>query len=191
MDLSKRETYIAVAAAAAVALLVADRYVITPLIEHGAAQQAEEQRLAAELEGAEVLFERRRLFARRWEELTAGGLVSDPAGAESRLLHAMRDWAQEAGLTLASVKPERSERDGNVRQISVRASGTGSMRAVARFLWRAETTELPLRVHELQVGSRREGADELTVQVKASTLYLSADETAPPGGGRAEEGGAS
>jgi hypothetical protein len=40
-----------------------------------------------------------------------------------------------------------------------------------------ETTDLPLRVHELQLGARREGADDLSLQVRASTLYLEYSET--------------
>jgi hypothetical protein len=175
MDLSKRETYIAIAAIACVALLIGDRLVLKPLSVSRDALRAEEQRLLGELANAQILFKRHRLMARRWEELTAGGLSSDPAEAESRLLHAAQDWAEEARLSLSAVKPERAEQSGRTREIRVAASGTGSMRAVARFLWQAETTGLPLRISELQLGSRREGADDLSLQLRASTLYL-ADE---------------
>ncbi len=190
MNLSKRETYIALMAAAAVALLVADLYVITPLLESGAALGAERQALLREMEDAQRLFEQRRLLNRKWEELTAGGLTDDPAQAESRLLHAVRDWAEEAGLTLSAVKPERKEKDGRVREISIQASGTGSMRAASRFLWHVETTDLPLRIRELQIGSRKEGTDELSVQLKASTLYLGTNGDAAPQVAQADDGGA-
>lgn len=175
MDLSMRETYIAIAALAAFALLLGDHYVITPLMKSGAELRAEEERLNAEMLNASRLFRRRRLMADRWEELTAGGLSSDPAEAESRLLHATQDWADDARLSLSAVKPERAEQTGRTREIRIAASGTGSMRAVARFLWQAETTALPLRISELQLGTRREGADDLSLQLRASTLYL-ADE---------------
>jgi len=189
MKLSKRETHLALATAAAVALLVLDHYVIKPILESGAALEAEEARLVQELEDAGWLFERRRLIAHRWQEQTAGGLASDPAEAESRLLHAMRDWAEEGRLALSSLKPERSPQDGTMREITVLASGTGSMRAVARFLWQVETSSLPLRVVELQLGARKEGTDELSVQLKASTLYLAkvaaSEGDVPAGGGGA------
>jgi Tfp pilus assembly protein PilO len=172
MELSKRETYIAIAAAAAFVLLVGDRYVLTPVMESGAALRAEEDRLTGELENATRLFQRRRLMARKWADLTAGGLTSNPAEAESRLLHAMQDWAASAGLTLSAVKPERTEQTGRTREIRITASGTGSMRAVARFLYLAETTSLPLRIGEIQLGARRAGADDLSLQLRASTLYL-------------------
>ena len=177
MGLSKREQYVALAALAAILLLAADRYLLVPLIESGAALDAEQARLVGELENATRLFQRRRHLARRWDELTAGGLTDDPAEAESRLLHALRNWAQQEGLELSAMKPERTEQDGRVREIGVTASGTGTMTAVSRFLWRMETAELPLRIRKLQLGSRKEGADELSLQLGASTLYLApADE---------------
>ena len=188
MRLSKRETYFAVGAIAAVALLALDRYLITPLMDSGAALRAEQALLVKEMEDAERLFDRRRLMGRKWEELTAGGLTSDPQEAESRLLHAMRDWAEEWGLSLSSLKPERDTKGGTVREITVVVSGTGPMRAVTRFLWRAETTGLPLRIREVQVSARKEGTDELSLQLKASTLYLGADEPATPEANEEGEG---
>ncbi len=188
MKLSKRETYIAAAAVAAVVLLGLDRYALTPVLESGAALEAEKERLVQELESAQRLFERRRMLGRRWDELTAGGLTDDPEEAESLVLHAMRDWADEAGLVLSSLKPERQDTDGKVREITVVAAGRGRMRAVARFLWQAETSTLPLRIREVPVGSRKEGTDDLSLQLRASTLYLEEGAPAAPADGTDDQG---
>ncbi len=191
MNLSKRERYVAVVALAAIALLVADRAIVTPLLESGAALATERRQLVQELESASRLFQRRNQLARKWEELTAEGLTPSAAGAESQILHAIRNWASEAGLALSSVKPDRSDKDGRLRRISVLVSGTGTMRAAARFLWQMETTDLPLRIHELQIGSRKEGTDDLSLQVKVSTLYLGASPAAAAQGGPSPVGGTS
>jgi hypothetical protein len=45
------------------------------------------------------------------------------------------------------------------------------MYAVSRFLWRVETAKVPIRVKEMQLGSRKEGADDLTLTLRLSTLY--------------------
>jgi hypothetical protein len=184
VHLSGRETWLAVAAAVAVVVLLGDRYVLTPLLESGAAMQAEQQAVASELEGASALFAREGLLLRRWSEMTAGGLAADAAGAESRLLHALRDWAQEEGLELASLTPSRGERDGALREVSVTVSATGRMASVARFLWRVETTTLPLRIRDLTLGSRTEGEDDLSLQLQLSTLYAPSG-AAEAGGGTA------
>ncbi len=59
------------------------------------------------------------------------------------------------------------------------------MSAVGPFLWRLETTPLPLRIKELQLGSRRDGEDDLSLTLTVSALYLAAEGTAaaPAGGG--------
>jgi hypothetical protein len=175
---------IALLAVLAVALLVADRYVIAPVLESGQELEAERQRVVGELERATLLFERRRLMARRWQEMTEGGLSADPSRAEQRVLHALRDWAQAEGLSLASLRPDRMDGEDGVGEVTVAVAGTGTMRAVARFLYRVERTELPLRVRELQLGSRTEGEDDLSLQLKLSTLYRAAGgEPAPAGSG--------
>ena len=176
MILSKREHYIVVTAIAALALLVADRYVLTPILSHRARMETKIQSLTGEMERAATLFSWKGLMTRKWNEMIAGGLKTDPAEAESQVLHAMRDWAQEAGLTLWSMKPERLDREDDLREIMFQAAATGPMSAVSRFLWRIETTSIPLRVKEVQLSSRREGTDALSLQLRVSTLYLSAEQ---------------
>ena len=176
MILSKREHYIVVTAIAALALLVADRYVLTPILSHRARMETKIQSLTDEMERAAALFSWKGLMTRKWNEMIAGGLKTDPAEAESQVLHAMRDWAQEAGLTLWSMKPERLDREDDLREIMFQAAATGPMSAVSRFLWRIETTSIPLRVKEVQLGSRQEGTDALSLQLRVSTLYLSAEQ---------------
>jgi len=177
---SKREKVVALIAAVAVALLVGDRYVLTPMLEGNAALEAERQDLMSKLNGGAALLEHRRQMTRQWQKMTAGGLSSNPSEAESRVLHAVRDWAQDARLSLSSVKPERAEREGPRGEMTVLTAGTGNMRAVARFLYLAETTTLPLRIRELQIGSRKEGTDDLSVQLKLSTLYMGLESAEAP-----------
>jgi hypothetical protein len=88
-------------------------------------------------------------------------------------LNSTREWAQDAGMTLSSLKPERSpEKVGEFYRISFRATGTGQMSQIARFLYHVQTTSLPVRVTELSLTSRKEGADDITVSLAVSTIYL-------------------
>ena len=110
-----------------------------------------------------------------WKEMLEAGLKRDVSEAESQVLHAVRNWSQESGLALSSVKPQRIAQEGDLQEITFQAAGTGSMRSVARFLWQLETAPLPLKVKELQLGSRKEGADDLSLQLRISALYLPAE----------------
>jgi hypothetical protein len=175
MVLSKRERLIILATAIVVAMLVLDRYAVTPLLEAREVLEAQKQVLVADLARAGALLARKHQTQPKWKEMLAGGLQSDPAEAESQILHAVRNWSMEAGLRLSSVKPERLPEKTALPEIAFQAVGTGSMSAVSRFLWRLETAKVPIRVKELQVGARKEGTDDLTLQVRLSTLYLPAE----------------
>lgn len=178
MVLSKRERVIAVVAFAAVATLVLDHYALTPLLNASARLEVERTSAAAELDKATTLFHREGLMAHKWDDMIKGGLKSDPAEAEGQVLHALQGWADQARLSLASMKPERSMQGEELREITVQTSGTGSMAAVSRFLYLIKESQLPLRIRDLQLGARREGTDDLSLQVRVSTLYLAQPATA-------------
>jgi hypothetical protein len=175
MVFTKREKAIIAATIAAVCLLVLDLYVLTPLLNERAAVKDNEARLVAELEQAASLFKRRQLLGPRWQGMLAGGMKPDPAEAESQLLRSLRDWSAETGVRLSSLRPERSAEKLELPEIIVHAAGTGRMSAVSRLLWRIETARIPVKVKMLQLGSRKDGTDDLSLHLKLSTLYR------PPG----------
>jgi len=174
MILSRREQLIIVAAAIVVALLVLDRYAVTPLLDYRDGVEVQKQRLLGETQRATALLAHKRQIAPTWKEITATSLKRDPTEAESQILHAVQNWSAEAGLKLTSLKPERLIEKKSLREISFQAAGTGSMSAVVRFLRSVETAKVPIRVKELQLGSRKEGSDDLTLQLRVSTLYMAA-----------------
>jgi len=171
--LSKRERYIAIATFAAVAILFADRLVIGPVLDRKAAMDEEMVLVTGELEQAQALLERKKIAGPRWQEMLEAGLAAGPAAAESQTLHAIRDWSQSARLSLASLRPERVVDRGDMKEITFQASGTGGMDAVAGFLWYVESSSMPVRITELQLGTRKEGTDDLSLQVRISVLCQS------------------
>jgi Tfp pilus assembly protein PilO len=177
--LSKRERYVAIAAIIVVTLLVADRYIVSWFLDRRAKVEAERQSLLGEMERATSLFKRRKLMDQKWQEMVSGGLESDASKAESQVLHAVRNWSQECGLVLSSVKPEHTVGQGNLQEIMFMVAGTGTMSSVGQFLWRIETASLPLKIKEIQLGSRKEDADDLSLQLRLSALYLPAEAQAP------------
>jgi len=179
--LSKREHYILLATVLVLGVLLLDRYGLTPIFERRARLETETNECLVQLEKAKKLFQKNRKLSQKWNEMTALGLGSDASAAESRLLHAVRDWAQEAGISLSSVKTERSETERQFRRITFRATGTGPMLAVSKFLWKVETANLPVRIADLQVSSRKEGADDLSFQLGISTLYIEVKAENPAG----------
>jgi len=193
MTLSKRERYIAALALAALALFAADRYLLAPLLDSHARLRAERLVLASDIDRATNLLTRHEALARKWDEMVASGLSDEPSDAESQTLRALRNWAQDSGLALASLRPERATQGSDLQEESFQAAGSGPMKAVVQFLWQVEHSPLPLRIRELQLGLRKEGADDLSLQLRLSTIYLASSErrqaeaaVPPPQGGEGE-----
>ena len=179
MAFSKREKTIIAAAVTAVCLLVGDSYVLTPLLDQRAGAEARTTRLLAKMENARGLLKRRRVYGRRWQDMLADGMKRGPTEAESQLLRSLRDWWADARLRLSSLRPERSLEESQLPEITVHAAGTGSMDGVTRLLWRIQTARIPVKIKLLQLGSRRDGTDDLSLHLKVSTLYFPAGPTSP------------
>lgn len=191
--LSQRERIIGFTTAGVLGLLALDRVALTPLLERRAAASANESTAQVKLARAEQLVELAPRNNDRWNGMIAAGLKSEVTDAESQALRALHDWAQDSNITLLSLQPDRSQRQGDdkdksFRQVTLRASGTGSMRSVSRFLYRIQTATIPVRISDLQVNSRKEGTDDLLVNVAVSTLVLAPEAPKKPAAGAAPVG---
>lgn len=186
MVFSKREQLLGIGVGAAVALLGLNYFVLDPYLQRQARIEADRRDVDAERDRIDTLLLRRDRKQQVWARMTAGGLKSDPSEADSQVLHALREWAQESGLTVASTKRSSVSQERQFAQISVNQTCTGTMSAVAKFLWCLETASIPLRVNEVQLTPRKEGTDDLQLQINVSTLSLIPDADKPdnrPGGG--------
>jgi len=51
------------------------------------------------------------------------------------------------------------------------------MAAISRFMWRLQTSKVPIRVTDLSITTRRDGIDDLSLDLGISTLYLPPEST--------------
>jgi len=177
MALTSREKIVLLLAIAAVAILAADRYVLTPLI----AKRTENKQLCgsleARLEQSMSIMERRRQLQVRWKEMLQSGLTSRAGQTESLVLRFLQESSQEAGLLLTSVQPEHTIGENQFGQVEFLISGSGSMRAVTRFLWHVETAALPLKIRKFQLGGSDDNASQMSLQLTLTTIYIAQTET--------------
>lgn len=172
MVLSKRERYIAIGVAAALGLLLLDRFVLTPYVTLRDSIAKEQSRAVDDLANADLLFSHQRQLRKVWARMQEGGLKTDPSQAESQALGALLDWTRWAGVNLAALAPERTVQQDRFRVISFSVKVTGPMAAMSRLLWAMESATIPVRVTELRINPQREGVDDLSMQMSVSTLCL-------------------
>lgn len=173
MVLSKRERLIALVTLLVVGAFVLDRFVLAPGWRRLQATESQKQELRAQVVEAQNLFERRGMLERKWKTMLSDGLRND-ADAESRIARALDEWAADTRLTLTSVKPDRVAGDKGLKEMTFMVAGRGRIDAVARFLYKVETAEMPIKVKDMQLGSAGESGDSMSLQLTLSALYLGA-----------------
>lgn len=174
MGLSKRERLIVLLTLIAVGALVADWLVWAPIANRLNALKGERDKALADVAHAKLVFQQSEQVDRR-EEKRKARLRGD-AETESEVTKALDRWAQDARLTLTSVKPDRLAGDKGVKEIVFVVAGKGTLDAVAWFLFQVETSELPIKVKYMQLGSAGEAGDSMSLELRVSALYLAADE---------------
>ena len=181
MVLSRREKYIAIITSVIVAVPVLHSYVVSPLMTRLAVLDADILAAQQELERTGRLFETSKAARREWAAMARGALAEDRPRAESQILNNVREWAQESGISLSSLKPEREEKEKDFQKITFRATCGGSMSQIGRFLHRIQTATIPVRITDLQLSSQRDGEDQLTLSVALATIYMPPQSDRPAG----------
>lgn len=178
MALSKRESKLAWGVGIIAVLLAVDLLIIEPYFAQRAKLADLRGKDASESDAVFQLHRDETRLKEKWLERRSQGLADDPKDAERQVLGALKDWAGETGVTIASVKPEYIESKKELREITVQVSASGQSDAMIKFLYKLQTARFPVRVTELQMGSRND-SEELALQLRLSTLYLT-QETKDP-----------
>jgi hypothetical protein len=172
MVLSKRERQIAIVTIAVLMIFVLDRFILTPVMDARDKVLTEKEDLIREMGKASELFKQKSKVSKKYNEMITGGLNSDASITESEILNAIRAWSQDYGLSLSSVKPERDKGGMEMKEIIFNLACSGDMTSMSRFLWRIETSLLPIKITEFQLGSHSDDGREMSLQLKLSALYL-------------------
>ncbi len=171
MVISKRERYIGIITGAVIGLFLFNWIIFGPLMDRMDDLDTQIKAKQADVQDADRNLALKGSAEQHWALLSHSMLTRD--NYESKILNDVRDWAQEAGMTLSSLKPERvPEKEGEFYKVSFRATGSGQMMQIARFLHRIQTATIPVRITDLSLTSRKEGNDDLSVSVGLATIYL-------------------
>ncbi len=171
MVLSKRERVIVIVAAIVVAAFILDRVVLDPYFTNRQQASDTKNKLRVENTKNENLINLKGHVTLQWKEMQKS-IKSEPAEAETQVMHAIQSWAQQSGFGLSNIKPDRPADKTRMPEILFQADGSGNNKSFHDFLSKLESAPMPLKVLDIQVGTPREGMDELAVKLKISTLYM-------------------
>jgi type II secretory pathway component PulM len=172
--MTKREKTIGLFVGVVAGLFALDQILFTPLLSRLDAADKLVEAKRSEIAENKKVGEQSVQLRRRWKSLGGDSLTTDSAAAENQVFGELRDSASAAGVSLTNVKPERSERKQDFQLVTVRATATGSMNQIARMLYLIDKADIPLRVSEIRLTSRKENTDDLTLDLGVATIFLPA-----------------
>jgi hypothetical protein len=184
MAMTSRERYISLAVLVAAGLFVVDRLILSPYLERRRTLADEMTQRDQSLNEAQQVLGRERQLRLIIKGMGAS-LRSDSSTVEGQLLHLLYDWQQQAGVAGASFQRVHAIEAHGFTHLKYQISAGGSMPAIAMLVYRVETAPIPLRVDDLHVTPKKEGGDDLQVQLVISTLgrtgLTPVDRTPTPG----------
>lgn len=172
MNLSNRQQLLGVLAIAAVALLVGDRLVFTPLVRLWKERSAQIVQLKRSVEQGSQLLERDRAIRERWEHMRTNTLSSEISVAQNQVLRAFDRWSQESRLGVNNIKPQWKRFEAEYATLECRVDASGSLPEIARFLYEIEKDSLGFRVDLIEITSRDDRGQQLNLGLLVSGLQL-------------------
>jgi hypothetical protein len=169
---------LAIAMGLVVGAFALNAFLVNPLSARREATANEKAELEAQIADAQNVFAKRKNLERRWKSLLSDDSLTD-TGSESRIARALTEWSRQTRLGVTSVKPDRTDTKEGMNETTFVLAGRGSLDAVASFLYRVETSELPVKVVDMQLGSSSESGDSMSLQLRLSAVSLNSASKAP------------
>jgi hypothetical protein len=167
---------LAVVAMVAVALLVGDRLVLSPLLRSWKARSARIEELTKNMNQGSLLLERDQTIRGRWASMSTNTLPENVSAAETEVLRAFDRWSQDSRISVTSIKNQWKRSGEDYVTLECRADAFGSVQALTRFLYELEKDPLALKVESVEIAARDNDGQQLALGLVVSGLLLNAVE---------------
>jgi hypothetical protein len=176
MKISNRQQMLALLAGLALALLLGDRLVLSPLISSWKERTQRIARLRTDIAQGSLLLDREQTIRERWDSMRTNTLPENISAAESEVLQAFEHWSQISQISIANFKPQWKENDENYITLECRADAFGSIDALTRFLYNVERDPLALRIEAIEIAARDNNGAQLSLGLQVSGVTLKAQQ---------------
>lgn len=173
LNLPNRQRWLVIGAGVMLALFILNAIVFEPLTDMWHAHSAEIVKLRKSVGEGRGLIARSVQLDRTWAEMQANALPKDPSQAEQDVISAVDSWGRANSIELSSIRPQW-KRGGNERYslLECRVDATGSLATLSRFIYELERSPLALHVDSVELTSRDDNGQKLTLGLIVSGLRL-------------------
>jgi Tfp pilus assembly protein PilO len=174
--IKNRQQMLAIAAGAVVALFIADKVLIEPLIGSWKNRTEAIAKLRKKVDDGRSLIRREQSLRSRWEQMRTNTLPNNQSAAEQQVLKAFDRWCQDSRITPASISSQWKHDADNYMTIEYRVEATGNLPTVARFLHDVEKDPMALKLQNVEISSHDNNGQQLTLGMQISGLVLTSPE---------------
>jgi hypothetical protein len=174
METKNREKMLAIGAGVALALLLLNYLVVSPLIDGWQSRTKQIKDLKDRIANGAMLIRRQDTVEDRWDYMRTNALDSNPTAAERQLFTAFDHWVTQSGAIEGSFRPQLQETDDNYSTIDCRADVSGDMQTLLHFLYNMEKDPLGVKIESFELTSRDDNGRQLTLGLDLSGLVLPA-----------------
>jgi hypothetical protein len=172
-NLPKRQRWLIGIAGGLVVLYLLNSVIFTPLTDAWEGNSAEITRLQNEVADGHSLIFRGPRLQQIWSQMRSASLPHDQAQSEHDAIQDFENWSRTSGVELGSVKPLWRHGDSDeFSLLECRLDATGSLGSLARFIYEMEKAPLALRVESIELTSRDDTGDRLTLSLVVTGLRL-------------------
>jgi hypothetical protein len=180
INASNRQQLLVVGAIIAIALLIGDSVIITPLTKAWQTRRTEIAKLQKSVIEGRGVIARAASTQARWKEMQEQALPKEPAQAEQELITAFDRWGRVSNATLGSIKPQwKRGASSRYSLLECRVDASGSLATLTRFLYEVEKSPLALRIDSIELTSRDDFGQKLTLGLLVSGLRMTPLEGKP------------
>jgi hypothetical protein len=172
MKIENRQRTLAIAAITVVVLLASDRLIFAPLTRSWKARAERIAELKREVSQGGMLLERERVIRTRWSAMRTNTLPNNVSAAESEVFKAFDRWEQDSKISVTSKKPQWKRNEDDYMTFECRVDASGTLSALTRFLYEVEKDPLALKVESVEITSRDNNGQQLSLALQVSGLML-------------------
>lgn len=172
MQIKDRQRLLTYLAIAAVAVLLGEKVVYTPLVSAWKSRAARITELRRQITQGRTLLDRERILQSRWDHMRRNTLPSNPSAAEQRVYSAVDGWAQDSRVTVTSIVPQWKHEDDGYSTYQCRVDVSGTISSLSKFLYDIEKDPMPLKIESMEVGARDKQGQQLSMAMQFSGLVL-------------------
>lgn len=175
MNVQNRQQLLTLVALLSVGLLAGEYFVRAPLFRAWQSRAAELATLRKNVTDGGLLLQRTagpKGLRARWDSMRTNTLSTETSVAENQVLKAFDQWAQNSRVNLNSLKPQPKRGDDAFSTLECRVDATGNLPALTRFLHDLESDPLGLRLDTVELATRDDKGEQLTLGLQVSGLIL-------------------